>query len=356
MNEGHTREEHLKPIYRNLFLALGIVAVMLMVRNLDVTWDEVAVAARRAGIWLPACLLLWLVIYVMNACAWSLIIKAGRTEADMRDVGFWRVLKYTITGYALNYVTPAGVLGGEPYRILELKPSLGTERAVSCVLLNSMMHIFSHFCFWAFSIMLFLLTYFSRLTWASALLLVLASAFVAAGIYVFVCAYRCGMAEKSVAWLTRVPWVGCRVECWMLAHQDTLHNIDVQITALRLQSPRTFFATLFLEFLARLAGCLELQFILFVFTNEVLLADCVMMQGFTSLIANVVFFIPMQVGVREASMALFANFSLFNGGYGVLTSLIVRIREIVWITIGMCLLKAGNPQAVPVHQSKVEVS
>lgn len=355
-SEEHTREGHLKPIYRNIFLAVGIVAVLLMVRNLDVTWDEVAVAARRAGIWLPACLLLWLVIYLMNAWAWSLIIKAGRPEGDERGVGFWRVLKYTITGYALNYVTPAGVLGGEPYRILELKSFLGTERAVSCVLLNSMMHIFSHFCFWAFSILLFLATYFSRLNWASALLLALASAFVAAGIYVFVCAYRYGMAEKSVAWLTRVPWVGGRVEHWMLVHRDMLHSIDEQITALRLHSPRTFYTTLFLEFLARLVGCLELQFILFVFTNEVLLADCIMMQGFTSLIANVVFFIPMQVGVREASMALFANFTILNGGYGVLTSLIVRIREIVWITIGMCLLKAGNPQAVPVNQSKVEVS
>ena len=133
----------MRPLYRNLFFALGIAAVWLMVRNLDVTWAEAATAARRAGIWLPACLLLWLVIYLMNAWAWSLIIRSGEQEQQERSVGFWRIMKYTVTGYALNYVTPAGVLGGEPYRIMELRPFLGTERAVSCVLLNSMMHIFT---------------------------------------------------------------------------------------------------------------------------------------------------------------------------------------------------------------------
>ena len=176
----------MRPLYRNLFFALGIAAVWLMVRNLDVTWAEAATAARRAGIWLPACLLLWLVIYLMNAWAWSLIIRSGEQEQQERSVGFWRIMKYTVTGYALNYVTPAGVLGGEPYRIMELRPFLGTERAVSCVLLNSMMHIFSHFCFWAFCIVLFVLAYFARLTWLSACLLLFSTLFVAAGLFVFI--------------------------------------------------------------------------------------------------------------------------------------------------------------------------
>lgn len=340
----------MKSLYRNMFLALGIVAVLLMLRNLDLTWVEATRVVRRAGVWLPACLFLWFVIYMMNTWAWSQIIRAGGQSGQTRGMGFWRLFKYTVTGYALNYVTPAGVLGGEPYRILELKPYLGTERAVSCVLLNSMMHIFSHFCFWAFCIVLFLAAYFSRLTWASSVLVTFCSLFVAVGCYVFVVAYRYGVAERSLSWLSRLPIVGRRLGGWVHDHRETLQTIDAQITSLHRQSPRIFFSTLLLEFLARLLGSLELQFILFVLTDRVALTDCVMMQGFTSLLANIVFFIPMQVGVREAGMALFANFCLFNGGYGVLTSLIVRIREIVWIIIGMCLLKTENTQAVPSHQ------
>ena len=150
--------------------------------------------------------------------------------------------------------------------------------------------------------------------------------------------------------------MGKRFAGWLQENRETLRTIDEQITALHRQNPRTFIAALSLEVLARLLGCLELQFILFVFTDEVALVDCIAMQGFTSLLANIIFFIPMQVGVREAGMAVFADFSLLNGSYGVLTSLIVRVREIFWITIGMCLLKVCNPYAVPSQQSNVSVS
>ena len=353
MKHNRGGENTLRPLFRNLLFLLGIAAVLLMVYNMDVTWEEVSHAARRAGIWLPACLLLWLVIYLMNAWAWSLIIRSGENGERLQGMGFWRTLKYTITGYALNYVTPAGVLGGEPYRIMELKPFLGTERAVSSVLLNSMMHIFCHFCFWAFSLVLFVAIYYDRMTWGLFSLLILFSLFVGAGIFLFIRAYNRGVAEKSVIWLTRMPLVGHRMKDWLEQHQDMLRNIDRQIKALKKHSPRTFIGTLSLEFLARVMGCLELQFILFVFTDQVALTDCIIMQGFTSLLGNIIFFIPMQVGVREAGMAIFAKFSMFNGAYGVLTSLIVRIREIVWISIGIALLKTGNAQPVPQSQSNI---
>ena len=138
---------------RNLFFLIGVVAVAIMLWKFEMPYDQVLQNVRRAGIWFPAVLLLWGVIYFMNTCAWQVILNAG---GQTGRVPFWKVYKYTVTGFSLNYVTPVGLLGGEPYRIMEVSAYVGKERATSSVILHAMMHIFSHFCFWAFSILLYL--------------------------------------------------------------------------------------------------------------------------------------------------------------------------------------------------------
>ena len=157
----------------NVFLAIGIVAIVIMLLTFDVSYDEIWNNLRRAGWWFIAVVLIWLPIYLLNACSWNVIINNGSKH---KAIPFVKVLKYTISGYALNYVTPVGVLGGEPYRIMEIKPYLGTAKATSSVILYAMMHIFSHFIFWAFSIVLYILMYFDRIDMMMGLFLVIVAA------------------------------------------------------------------------------------------------------------------------------------------------------------------------------------
>jgi uncharacterized membrane protein YbhN (UPF0104 family) len=108
----------MKPLYRNVFLAIGVVAIIIMLCTSDLSYSELWDNVRRAGYWFPAVILLWVFLYLANAWSWSVIIHDGAAP----KVPFLKIYKYTISGYALNYVTPVGLLGGEPYRIMELTP------------------------------------------------------------------------------------------------------------------------------------------------------------------------------------------------------------------------------------------
>ena len=149
----------MKSKYRNIFLLFGIVAIVVMLCTFDMDYSELWQNLLKAGRWFPAIVLLWVFIYLFNALAWYVIIRDGRDC----PVSFWRIYKLTISGFALNYATPMGLMGGEPYRIMELTPYVGASRATSSVILYAMMHIFTHINFWFFSIFLYLALY--TVTW-----------------------------------------------------------------------------------------------------------------------------------------------------------------------------------------------
>ncbi|MDM8146848.1 lysylphosphatidylglycerol synthase transmembrane domain-containing protein [Bacteroides eggerthii] len=326
---------------RNLFFLIGVVAVAVMLWKFEMPYDQVLQNVRRAGIWFPAVLLLWGIIYFMNTCAWQVILNAGDTQTQAR-VPFWKVYKYTVTGFSLNYVTPVGLLGGEPYRIMEVSAYVGKERATSSVILHAMMHIFSHFCFWAFSIVLYLLLYGEQMGWGMGIMMLLIAAFCVLGIYFFMKGYRNGLALNVLHFFARIPFCRKKINGFIERNLPAIERVDQQIAALHAQSRRVFYLSLSLEFFARIVGCLEILFILYIMTDQVSFWDCILIQAFTSLFANLFFFMPMQMGAREGGFALATGGLAMTKAFGVYTSLIVRLREIVWIVIGIALMKVGN--------------
>lgn len=327
----------MKNKYRNIFLIFGIVAIIIMLCTFDMEYDELWTNLKRAGGWLPAVIGLWVFIYLMNAWSWYIIIRDGRKDCP---VSFWRVYKLTITGFALNYATPVGLMGGEPYRIMELTPYVGASRATSSVILYVMMHIFSHFCFWLFSILLYLAFY--PIDTFLAIVFALVGFFCSLAIYFFMKGYKNGMAVRTLRLLGHVPFIKKWARRFAEEKREVLQRVDAQIAELHKQRKVTFYASLGLEFMARIVGCLEVYFILNVLTTDVSFLACILIMAFTSLFANIFFFSPMQLGAREGGFALSASGLSIPSAFGVYTGLITRVRELVWIVIGVMLMKVGN--------------
>ena len=80
----------MKPKYRNLFLAFGILAIGVMLATFDVDYAELVVRLKRAGIWLPAIVGIWVVVYFFNALAFQLIVNSCRSNV-LRRGAFIRV-------------------------------------------------------------------------------------------------------------------------------------------------------------------------------------------------------------------------------------------------------------------------
>ena len=329
----------MKSKFRNIFFIIGVVAIVIMLFGMDMTYDDVVSCLRKAGIWFPVLLLLWMFIYAINAGAWYAIICNGLNGVK---VPFWKVFKYTITGFALNSTTPVGLMGGEPYRIMELKPYVGIEKASSSVILYVMMHIFSHFCFWLFSLLIYIFSYYSQINRTYVIIM---GVFVVAcmiGIYFFIKGYRSGMVMKLMRFLQRMPFIKNKITKLIEKKEETFVQIDNQIKDLYRNNKYTFFTSLSLEFIARVVSCLEVYIILLIFSTDASFFDSILILAFTSLFANLMFFSPMQLGAREGGFVMSVALLSIPYSYGVFMALLIRIREVVCVILGIALMKIGN--------------
>lgn len=307
-----------------------MLAVMLTQLDYRQVWDGL----KSAGYWFFAVVALWVFLYMFNTATWYIIIKSGSNEPT--KINFFWLYKITVSGFALNYTTPCGLMGGEPYRVMSLSPKIGPERASSSVILYAMTHIFSHFLFWILSILIYLLT--EPLNFFMGIILTSAGAFCLLGVWFFIKGYRKGMAVRLMNLLKHIPGAKKWTRGFVERHKEQLDTIDSQIAALHNQNRKSFVSAVLLELACRFCSAFEIMFILLVLTADVSFAQCVLILAFTSLFANLLFFIPLQLGGREGGFIMSTAGLALSASAGIFVALIVRIRELIWTAIGLLLI------------------
>ncbi|MEG1616580.1 MAG: lysylphosphatidylglycerol synthase transmembrane domain-containing protein [Bacteroidales bacterium] len=319
-------------LWRNIAFLLGGAVLLFMIYTIGI--DQIWANVRQTGWWFLAIIGVWGVVYLINTIAWYAIIH----EDESVRIPFYRVMQFTVSGYALNYVTPMGLAGGEPYRIMELRRYMPTEKATASVILYAMMHVCSHFFFWLSAAVL-VAWYLPVVPTALSIALTVMASVSIALIFLFFKGYREGLVVKLFKILGKLPLVGKKVRNLKPETQEKLILIDTQIRSLRGKRKKAFYFSLGMEFLARVVSCLEILFILLALGQQAIYLDAFIVVALSSLFANILFFSPMQMGTREGGIFLAFKTLGITPGLSVSVSMITRIRELFWIMMGILIMK-----------------
>lgn len=326
-----------------LFLC-GIVIIGVMIYKLG--WQEILTDIRKTGWWIVPIIASRLLMYPLNTLSWRAV--TCYSKQDREKVSYLRMFRITISGYAINYITPVMALGGEPYRIMAMKEDLGVKRATSSVLTYAMMHILSHFVFWIIGFLLLFAYFFYNeieINLFRRIILICGAVFILISIVAvgfIVKAYKNGVVMLFFKLLRKIPLAGKYIDRKMTpSFVQSVQEVDAQFKELFNEHRKAFYISMFYETSSRILSCVEVLLVLWavVGVGTFDIFGAIIITTLTSLIANIVFIFPMQVGIREGGLSAALACIGPYGKIGVFVGMILRISELVWIIIGMGMIK-----------------
>lgn len=319
---------------RWLFLAAGLVVLGGLVWHIGLSqiWETV----ERVG-FVAFCIILipLLVVYLLDAYGWSLTLGqwVGR-------VGFVRLFMVRMAGEAINVTTPTAMLGGEPVKayLLTRYEIPMVEGLASVVTAKTIMVVAQ---------ILFMLSGLGVTLWLvggneyNVLVAFVTFGLLVFGVVLFLVLQRYGIGRGLLTVVDACRIRSQRLESW----RPQLLELDHTIRTFYQQRRRTFLLSLGVHFVAWVTELFEVYAILYFLGADIGWLTSFAIAAIAVLIKGSVSFVPGGLGAQEGGYL----FLLVALGYGEVTgitfALIRRIREILWILIGLVFLAVLRDKA-----------
>lgn len=314
---------------RTIFFLIGLSFFVYLIYQFGL--EKILENIQRTGWWFLPVIGIWGLVYFINTIVWYFIVDARSNE-----LRFGNIFQITVSGFAINYITPFVNLGGEPYRVAALKDSIGLTKSISSVFLYATLHFMSHFIFWIIAIVAAVFT-FSFSSSVEIILFVLLFSLIAFTVFTLR-RQKKGIAQVFFKYLSSFPGIR-KLQTKMEAKNTYMPDIDKEITGFYRNRKIAFYASLGLDLLSRFVAMFEFYFILKAIGINASISDAFYIAAGSSLIMNLFFFIPLTLGVREGGLFIIMQLLNFTPGVGVYVSVVNRIREFFWIFIGLILMQ-----------------
>ncbi len=319
---------------RLVLLLLGLLTLIGLVWHIGA--DRIVEASARLGpMAIVAILLPSVLMYLLEAYGWRLTL--GVQAARLSFIRLWGV---RTAGEVVNLTTPVAYVGGEPLKAYLLRPygiSL-VDGLASVVLARTVMTI-TLILFILLAIGLTLLILGGAGSQQMGLAAALSIGLLAFGTGTFVLVQSRGLFTTVLSLLRAVS---LRIG-YLEQREQKLRDLDTTISTFYTRQRGRFALSAGMFFFGWMAEALEVYVILYYLGVPVDVATSIAICGLSVLIKGGTFFIPGSLGAQEAgNLALLLAFG-YPDITGITFALLRRLREIVWICIGLlCLAALGG--------------
>jgi uncharacterized protein (TIRG00374 family) len=329
-------------VLRLILLLAGLLTFVGLVWHIGP--GHIADAVSSLGVAaVPVILLPSLLMYLLEAYGWRLTLRDHATR-----VSFGRLLAIRTAGEVVNMTTPTAYVGGEPLKALLLEPS-GVpmiEGLASVITAKTTMTIAQ-----VLFILLGIGLAFGLVGAAASgdsngplLAALVGVGLLLFGIALFVMVQRIGL---FLGLLNVLRWCRIRIP-YLEAREDKLRELDRTILDFYTRDRLAFLLSIGCFFFGWLAEALEVYAMLyFIGEPPVSLPAAIAIGALSSFIKGGTFFIPGSLGAQEGGNLLVLVAFGYSDVIGITFALLRRVRELVWIAIGLlCLAALGGRKAV----------
>ncbi len=322
---------HMRSV-RSLSLVMGLAILALLIFR--VGWDATLAATAHALGWqfLLICLP-YALIMAVDTLGWRYAFAYDR-------VPFHRLAAARVAGEAVNGVTAVAPVGGDAIKVWLLRPDVPYRESVASVIIAKTTITIAQALFLLLGVALaWTCSVDSRLVNAMSWLLLVE----VVGVGGFFLVQLAGLVTRAARLLSRFG---------VLQALASAENLDRILQHFYRREWQRFSLSIGFHLLGWLVGVLEAALFLHVLRVPVSLASAMLIETLGSAVRFATFFVPGSLGALEgANVAAFGALGL-GTSTGLAFSLLRRIRQAIWIGLGMLVIVLTRTSARLAREGK----
>jgi putative membrane protein len=309
-----------------LFLIFGLALFIWALRSVDVT--EVGSLLQHMGIGFFLVVVSFGPVTWFDALSWKYAFKPEEVKT-IHSFAIWRI---RMIGEAFNAITPLGSMGGEPVKAHLLKEKYGLnykQGAASQVVARTTLTVSLILFMIPGTVFLLMDNSISETFKTSSLIGLITFSIL---IFLFLLFQVTGTLSRIAHGFNRLfPSQTPRtsIEHWV--------SLCGMMSGYYREHRGLFLKSIAFGFLGWVAGVLELYLTLYFLGIPVGIKELWIIESLLQLVRAGSFFIPLSLGAQEGGLILIFTSMGMAGPLGLAVSFVRRIRELVWIALGLLL-------------------